>query len=86
MLLCMHNAHISTVYNTAYCMDEKLPHVKHLYIYASRTCEYQRMQLAHLESVHEPHLVQLPVNSGQLLAQYGHITEPTFCIQSPPHL
>lgn len=33
MLLCMHNAHISTVYNTAYCMDEKLPHVKHLYIY-----------------------------------------------------
>lgn len=30
--------------------------------------------------------MQLPVNSGQLLAQYGHITEPTFCIQSPPYL
>lgn len=42
--------------------------------------------VAHLEPIHEPHLVQLSVNSGQLLTQDGDIAEPAFRIKSPPYL
>lgn len=41
---------------------------------------------AYLQTIHEPHLMQLPVNSSQLLAQNGYIAQPAFCIQSSPYL